>query len=140
MDNKPKQPPEPNYQDELDVYEAVLKLEEKYGKKFLTEEQREKLEKAGRTQIKDRFGLTEKVGGDILNKTDKYPILKNVIKSLLVGIEYEFKDLVPDDFFIKATAEEKGDMREWLFKMKYGVYPDYFAVKVALGGGMNDAA
>ena len=32
--------PEPNYQDELDVYEAVAKLEKKYGKKFLTDEQR----------------------------------------------------------------------------------------------------
>ena len=41
--------PEPFYQDELDVYEAVAKLEEKYGRKILTEEQREKLRKGGRT-------------------------------------------------------------------------------------------
>lgn len=53
--SRPKpQPPEPYYQDELDVLEAVAKLEKKYGKELLTKEQREKLSNA--RNLEDRGG------------------------------------------------------------------------------------
>src|SRR4030066_1884694 len=45
--NQP-QPHDPFLADELDVLEAVAKLEQKYGKKILTEEQRGKLLQARR--------------------------------------------------------------------------------------------
>ena len=104
------QSPEPNYQDELDVYEAVLKLEEKYGKKLLTEGQREKLERAGR----DGGGI--KLSRELAIK-NAYEVVGYLLKKAKNSRGKHFSDSVWNGL----NKVQKNDVVEGIFLKEYGI-------------------
>jgi hypothetical protein len=113
--------PEPFYQDELDVLEAVLKLEKKYGKTFLTEEQRGKLEGSGR------------VGGNHMRKMNRESMVRvadGVVGNLLSRLEAELPEIFSGEDWGELSVKEKMDARKIMFSMIFGMSPEQFRLNV----------
>lgn len=127
MQNTPKTPPEPNYQDELDVYEAVLKLEEKYGKKFLTDEQRVKLEKAGRISQQKDESVELKKPGTIIGLEESAAL---IMEGLWLDAENEVAKIYPKDLWVEMDQASKRRIGFAKFINMYGVSPDTFRNEV----------
>jgi len=140
-----------DYQDELDVYEAVRKLEEKYGKTILNPEQKKKLEEAGRVVEKDGVGKDNnknkqvqkkkenmsafRVLGVDVNKIDKDKMkLANRATLLLLGV---LDDTYPEMFsgseWEGLGVKDRGMARAEFFRMMYGMSPRQCQLEIYAG-------
>jgi hypothetical protein len=110
----PTNHPEPLYQDELDVYEAVAKLEKKYGKKLLTDEQKEKLVVAGR------------MGNQKVNIKDIKTLSNLIAEGLWLDAEKEGAQIYPTDAWDKLDKSDKRRVGFSQFIANYGISPETF--------------
>ena len=139
---KHQQVQDPFLQDELDVYEAVLKLEEDYGKEILTENQKKKLLSAREHLSKLKTKKSTKVrleeaGGDA-EKVAEMMILamKRVVETLLIS-EYEYCSL---EEWQKKSPELKSKVINLFFYMVYEIREDVLREKLieAFEGGAKN--
>jgi len=122
---------EPFYQDELDVYEAVAKLEEKYGKKILTDEQREKLKKGGRINSKAE------------NTQNRSERAQRAVDLIMGGVKLSIEDKLKQQFGENSWTNFSNDTKEklyWdLFNFQFGDSPEslrnFLLIKHGYGEG-----
>jgi hypothetical protein len=139
-DDQQKNDANQNYaNDELDVYEALLKLEESYGKELLSERQREKLLAARESLRKLKQTPEEKMSlkslGESPNKAVDvlmYALKRSVEIMLIEGYEYcsieEWKE---------KPVELRAKIVEMFFYLIYEVKEKEFEdrLRVLLQGG-----
>jgi hypothetical protein len=113
---------EPNYQDELDVLEAVATLEKKYGEKLLTDEQKEKLAGAGRVAVAPEakkliLSQSETLNAEKLADVYVYAMRRVLEKALIEKKHY---------CSVEEWNSYSDDYKETLLKLFFYVY---FGVK-----------
>ena len=121
---KRTQSADPFYADELDVLEALQTLERKYGKNFLTKEQRVKLVNSRNIKQVQSGGV---VGKGVIGKV---PILEHLMSGLLMGLHEDFARKIPKEDWDKMTKEDQEALEDVLFKLKYGSFPGLFEYKL----------
>jgi hypothetical protein len=107
----------PQYRDELDVLKAVAALEEKYGKKLLTEEQRKRVFR--KSAGKDNGSLP----------------VNNLFFSGLIDDFGPYEGIKGTSAWGQMAISEKQFVEDVVFRMRYGCFPNLFLYK--LGDGMD---
>ena len=131
-----------DYQDELDVYQAVWVLGKQKGEEMpLDKDKLTKLLDAGRLGV-DLLGEKEKVlvgqvSGEKISRKKIEEKVRVVVGFLLRGIEKDFESEIGSSDWKGLGEVERKSLTERLFKLKYGTFPDFFAMdlyRVVSGG------
>jgi hypothetical protein len=125
-DKKDQKKNDPFWQDELDVYEAILKLEEEKGEKILTEEKRRKLLEAREHLSEFNQESTDKVS---LKSAESDPekaadmmiyAMRRSVKSLLIE-KYKYCSL---EEWEKKDGVTRRKVINLFFYLIYGIRED----------------
>ncbi|OGV97151.1 hypothetical protein A2W24_00395 [Microgenomates group bacterium RBG_16_45_19] len=134
--NQP-QPHDPFLADELDVLEAVAKLEQKYGKKILTEEQRGKLLQARRGE----GGQTAEVSVTKINQLKSIGgIGQKEAEWLVAALRAKLKNDISNNLgkysWDSFSEKQKQYVISCYFQLVYGT-SEYHLAELLAGGGKN---
>ena len=100
-----------DYQDELDVYEALFNMEKKEGKKLLTDEQRNKLIQSGRMTNSGEGSYKKGTRFDMKKMKQTYEI----VSGLLVRMDQYKRRFYSDEAWDNYSEEERKRARGFMF-------------------------
>ncbi|OGV91253.1 hypothetical protein A2783_01700 [Microgenomates group bacterium RIFCSPHIGHO2_01_FULL_45_11] len=108
---KSKMTGDKDYQDELDVYEALFNMEKKEGKKLLTDEQRNKLIQSGRMTNSGEGSYKKGTRFDMKKMKQTYEI----VSGLLVRMDQYKRRFYSDEAWDNYSEEERKRARGFMF-------------------------
>jgi len=111
MTMKSKMTGDKDYQDELDVYEALFNMEKKEGKKLLTDEQRNKLIQSGRMTNSGEGSYKKGTRFDMKKMKQTYEI----VSGLLVRMDQYKRRFYSDEAWDNYSEEERKRARGFMF-------------------------